>query len=64
MCLPGGKAYLGKISIPNDLPIEIGRQTYLSGYATLRGRAPLRRGAFTSIAEGLYCNTSSDLHPT
>lgn len=59
-----GRACLGKASISDDLPIEIGRQAYLSGQATLRGAAPLKIGAFTSIAEGLYCNTSSDLHPT
>lgn len=64
LCSPSTKAYLGKASILDDLPIDIGRQTYFSGHATLRGLAPLRIGAFTSIADGLYCNTSPDLHPT
>lgn len=57
------KAYLGKVEVPDDLPIEIGRQTYLSGHSLLRGKDFLKIGAFTSIAEGLYLNTSADLHP-
>jgi acetyltransferase-like isoleucine patch superfamily enzyme len=57
------KAYLGKVEVSDDLPIEIGRQTYLSGHSLLRGKDALKIGAFTSIAEGLYLNTSADLHP-
>lgn len=59
----GYKTYFGKVEIPDNLPIEIGRQTYLSGHSLLRGKALLKVGAFTSIAEGLYLNTSADLHP-
>ncbi len=57
------KSYLGKVSIPEETPIEIGRQTYISGHAVVRGRDHLRIGSFTAIAEGLYLNTSVDLHP-
>jgi acetyltransferase-like isoleucine patch superfamily enzyme len=60
----GDKAYLGKAVMPDDLSIQIGRQAYLSGNAMLRGTGLLKIGGFTSIAEGLYLNTSSDLHPT
>ncbi|MGE4447223.1 MAG: CatB-related O-acetyltransferase [Azospira sp.] len=57
------RAYLGKVEVADDLPIEIGRQTYFSGHSLLRGKDALKIGAFTSIAEGLYLNTSADLHP-
>ncbi len=57
------KSYLGKVSIPEETPIEIGRQSYMSGHAAVRGRHRLRIGSFTAIAEGLYLNTSVDLHP-
>lgn len=58
------KAYLGKVAISDDTPIQIGRQSYISGHALLRGWHLLQIGSFTAIAEGLYLNTSSDLHPT
>ncbi len=58
------KSYLGKVSVPGDMQIKIGRQSYISGHATLRGKDRLAIGSFTSIAEGLYLNTSPDFHPT
>ncbi len=58
------KAYLGKVAMPDETPLEIGCQSYLSGHATLRGRHRLAIGKFTAIAEGLYLNTASGMHPT
>lgn len=58
------KSYLGKVAIPEDMPIEVGRQSYISGQSTLRGKHKLVIGSFTAIAEGLYLNTSQDMHPT
>lgn len=64
VCAGGSKAFLGKSIIPENLPIEIGKQSYISGSAKLHGRAPLKIGSFSTIADGLYINTSVDMHPT
>ena len=59
----GAQAYLGKVVASEGTPLTVGRQTYFSGHGTVRGQAPLSIGSFTSIAEGVYANTSPDAHP-
>lgn len=58
------KAHLGKLALQERTALIIGNRTYFSGPAIVRGGDRLSIGAFTSIAEGFFVNTSRDFHPT
>lgn len=60
----GVKAHLGKITLQERTSLVVGSRTYFSGPALVRGGDRLSTGAFTSIAEGFFVNTSRDFHPT
>lgn len=57
------KAFLGKLSILENTVLKIGRRSYISGPAIVRGGSTFEIGSYCSIAEGLYVNTSRDFHP-
>jgi len=59
-----GKAYLGKITLPPYMKMDIGMMSYFSGNSTIRGDHRLKVGAFCSIASGLYITTTNYSHPT
>ena len=58
------KAHLGKITLQEHTSLSVGSRSYFSGPAIVRGGDRLSLGAFTSIAEGFFVNTSRDFHPT
>jgi|GEM_PF-758866 Acetyltransferase (isoleucine patch superfamily) len=54
--------FLGKMVLGNVGKLAVGPRTYFSGHQTLRGEDPVIFGAFCSVAEGLYLNSSPDFH--
>jgi virginiamycin A acetyltransferase len=59
----GLRAYLGKPSLLENVSVQIGSYSYLSGGSLIRGANRLQIGAYTSIAENFYVNTFRDFHP-
>ncbi len=55
--------YLGKISLLENTRIEMGKRSYFSGPATIRGGGELHIGQYCSLAESLYITTFNDNHP-
>ncbi len=54
--------FLGKLLLDDVGTFAIGPRTYFSGHQTIKGAHPVVFGAFCSIAEGLYLNSTPDFH--
>jgi acetyltransferase-like isoleucine patch superfamily enzyme len=54
--------FLGKMVLDAVGKFAVGPRTYFSGHQLLRGAHPVSFGAFCSVAEGLYLNSTPDFH--
>lgn len=54
--------FLGKIALDDVGKLAVGPRTYFSGHQTFKGAHPITFGAFCSVAEGLYLNSTPDFH--
>jgi acetyltransferase-like isoleucine patch superfamily enzyme len=54
--------FLGKMDLGPVGKLAVGPRTYFSGHQTLKGEHPVVFGAFCSVAEGLYLNSTPDFH--
>lgn len=57
------KAYLGKINKSIRVKITIGCSSYFSGTSSLQGKGQLEVGKYSSIADGVWIDTSYFGHP-
>lgn len=57
------KAFLGKISLFENVKLYIGNRTYISGNSLIRGTDILEIGSYSSIGFGLHINASNENHP-
>ena len=54
--------FLGKLVLDEVGKFAVGPRTYFSGHQTIKGEHPVVFGAFCSVAEGLYLNSTPDFH--
>jgi len=54
--------FLGKIALDDVGKLAVGPRTYFSGHQTFKGEHPVVFGAFCSVGEGLYLNSTPDFH--
>lgn len=54
--------FLGKLVLDEVGKFVVGPRTYFSGHQTIKGEHPVVFGAFCSVAEGLYLNSTPDFH--
>jgi acetyltransferase-like isoleucine patch superfamily enzyme len=56
------EVFLGKLDLDPVGVLAVGPRTYFSGHQTIKGEHPVSFGAFCSVAEGLYANSTPDFH--
>ncbi len=54
--------FLGKLVLDDVGSLAVGPRTYFSGHQIFKGEHPVSFGAFCSVAEGLYLNSTPDFH--
>jgi acetyltransferase-like isoleucine patch superfamily enzyme len=59
----GNKSFLGKLSVEQEMTLQVGHGSYFSGEVNLHGSGTLRIGNFCGIAAGTHFYTSEDKHP-
>ncbi len=57
------RVFLGKLSLLEKTKIQIGKRSYISGPAKIRGGGKVEIGLFCSMAENLMITTHNDSHP-
>ena len=58
----GHEIFLGKMVLTGKGTLAVGPRSYFSGHQILKGDHPIVFGAFCSVAEGLYANSTPDFH--